>query len=492
MKKSIFRNALFKFLLNLFNLIVPILIGPYVLRTLGPEIVGSVNFSEAIYAYFVIFASFGVYQYGLREVSKVKNDREKLSGVYTSLFIITLISNVVTTIIYLLFIVYKYQGTPVYSISIVLTCNLISNIFYTEWMNEALENFDFIAIKTILIRIIYVVLLISMVKTSNNLNEYLILLVLSNFLNNIISFIYVKRKIKFNFKYLVIKKNIRPMILVIILSNANVLYTQLDRLMLGEYINTTSVAYYTMAQNITNIISILLLTVIQVTIPRLTAYSSESDKDYNMLLNKSSQLYSFILFPAAIGMFLLSKEIVLLYGGAEYIDAVPIMAVFSLYIISLGYESILSNQVMYINNKEKKQVFLIFICGAINLILNSTLLILGKFSGVTAIITTMISNFILILLEHSYIKYKMKIKFNIFSIDKLKYLLVALIFIPVNIIIHGHADSVILTVLLNIFIDGAIYFIILLSIKDKNMFLIINKGLNIIRKKTKRDVNVTG
>ena len=38
MSKSISKNIIFKFLLNIFNVVVPIIIGPYVLRVLGPDL----------------------------------------------------------------------------------------------------------------------------------------------------------------------------------------------------------------------------------------------------------------------------------------------------------------------------------------------------------------------------------------------------------------------------------------------------------------------
>ncbi len=131
----------------------------------------------------------------------------------------------------------------------ILTFNLLANIFYTEWVNEGLENYDFITIKTIIIRIIYVVFLFILVRSANDLKEYMILLVLSTFLNNIVSFIYIRKRIPFDFSDLKLLRHIKPLFLVVILSNANVLYTQLDRYFIGEYINMDSVAYYTTAQN---------------------------------------------------------------------------------------------------------------------------------------------------------------------------------------------------------------------------------------------------
>ena len=129
--------------------------------------------------------------------------------------------------------------------------------------------------------------------------------------------------------------------------------------------------YYTTAQNISTIISTLLLSVIHATIPRLSHYiASDNDEKYVNLLDKITKIYFMLLFPAAIGMIVLAKEIILIYGGQEYIDAVPMLVVFSIYMITLGYETILGNQVMYVKKKEKKQVEMIFVGGFINLVLN--------------------------------------------------------------------------------------------------------------------------
>ena len=419
----------------------------------------------------------------MRELSKVRDNKETVINEYSSLFVITVLTSILTTLVYIIFIYTKYYGQETYIACIVLSFNLLNTIFYTEWLNEALENYKFITLKTILVRLVYVVLLITLVKTSDNLLEYLFLLVLSNFLNNIISFIYIKRKIKFNFRNIKILKHFKPMFFVVILSNAGILYSQLDRVMLGEYISKEAVAFYTVAQNISNMVNTLLLTVIHVTIPRLSNYSSNNKKNkYNILLNKICGVYFLIMFPSAILMLVLSKEIVLIYGGIEYIIAAPILAIFSIYIITLGYESILSNQVMYVNNKEKQQVKFVFICGGINLISNVFLLKIEKFSGVTAIITTMLSNFTLVILQHIYIKYKMNIKFNIFSGERTKYLYVACIYIPIAFIIKNIINSSILIILLVTIIGSILYIIILIIIKDENLITITSMVKNKIKK----------
>ncbi|MDU1476614.1 MAG: polysaccharide biosynthesis C-terminal domain-containing protein, partial [Clostridium perfringens] len=182
-----------------------------------------------------------------------------------------------------------------------------------------------------------------------------------------------------------------------------------------------------------------------------------------------------VLFPAAIGMLVLAKEVILIYGGSKYLDAIPMLKVFAIYIITLGFETILSNQVMYIRGKEKEQVKITFIGGAVNLILNVTLLWTGYFNGTNAVITTMLANIVVIILEYLYIKFVMDLDFNIFSLDKMKYLAISLLFIPITYFIGKFISGVILFTLAVMIINSLVYFLILLVIKDDCLLEIINK-----------------
>ena len=182
MEKSISRNIIFKFILNIFNLVVPVLIGPYVLRIIGPDINGTINYAQTLYSYFFIFAGFGVYQYGLREISRVKNDKHQLDSLFTSLFLVTLVTTLITSITYLIYIYRGYNGTDMYTISIILSFNFFANIFYTEWVNEALENFDFITIKTVIIRLIYIIAIFIFVRVSQDFKQYVVIILLVLFI----------------------------------------------------------------------------------------------------------------------------------------------------------------------------------------------------------------------------------------------------------------------------------------------------------------------
>ncbi len=478
MAKSMSKNAIFKAMLNLFNIILPILVIPLVTRAVGPELYGYMGYGDSLTAYFLIFASFGIYQYGLREISKVRDDETKLRQTFTSLCLFSFLTNIIASAAYMFFVAVAYKDKPYMYTCIIMGFNLVFNMFYVEWVNEALENYDFIAIKTMVVRIIYSTLILLFVRNDGNYLFYLYLVVGFNFINNIISFIYVKRRIKFDFSNLEFAKHIRPMLYVVILSNTGVLYTQLDKIMIKSNIGTTDVGYYYTAQRIMTIINTLMLTVIQVTMPRLSNYlGNESKNEYLTLLKRVIKIYFLFLFPASIGLLCLSKEAIYMFGGAKFLPAVPAMIVFALYMLTLGVEGVIANQMIYLHGKEREDAMLVLIGGIINLVLNVLLVVTGTFSMVTAIATTLIANVIVIFMEYRLVKKVIKLDINLFSYENMKYFFYSLVFIPITFIIKKFIGNIFAACVLEVGICGIVYLGILVLTKDQVFFEFADKIL---------------
>ncbi|WP_055666471.1 oligosaccharide flippase family protein [Desnuesiella massiliensis] len=477
MSKSLFKNAFYKVLLNVFNLIIPIIIGPYVYRVLSKELIGRYNYGYTIFNYFFIFASFGIYGYALREISRVREDKKKLSSLFASFFVIGLISNVVMIAVYIAFDFIYFRNTPMFNVLLILTINMISNIFYIEWAIEAVENFDFITKKTIIIRIIYVVLIFTMVKTQKDFLNYVFLSTLYTFLNNIASFGYITKNIKFDFTDLKIKKHVKYMLMVLVMSNSNVLYTQLDKIMLGRFIGEASVANYTLSQSIMTIINTVILSVVFVTVPRLSNILSKEDKEsYLELIHKSTKTLMAFLFPAALGIYVLANEIVVLYGGSEYIGTGGTLKIFSFYMIVIGLDSIMTNQILYVHRKEKYLLAVILGFGVLNLAIKFILVSLNLLNENTAVATTALCNYILVLVEYIYVRKNLKLKFKLLSFDNFKYLFISLSFLIIDMVLRAVVNKgALVTSALMVGACSLVYLLILIIIKDKVLIALVNK-----------------
>ena len=80
---SIKQNFIFNALLSLSQVVFPLITFPYVARVILPTGVGEVTFVESICRYVILFSALGIPIYGVREIAKVKNDKDKLNKLFT-------------------------------------------------------------------------------------------------------------------------------------------------------------------------------------------------------------------------------------------------------------------------------------------------------------------------------------------------------------------------------------------------------------------------
>ena len=115
MAKNIKVNALASVLVRVFNILFPLITGPYLARILSKEAYGEFNVANSILNLFIPFAAFGIYSYGIRSISRVKNNIKEISKNFTVLFSINLISSLGIGILYIGYI-FKCKFQYVYVI----------------------------------------------------------------------------------------------------------------------------------------------------------------------------------------------------------------------------------------------------------------------------------------------------------------------------------------------------------------------------------------
>ena len=305
-KNTLFKNTIYKALLSLVNIVVPLIIGPYIMRLLNEELYGIYNKAYANYQVFFAFASFGVYTLGVREISRIRNDEEKVSKLFTNLFVISMLSNIVVLAIYIIFSFIVSDGIT-RTLYLIMGIQIVANIFYVEFVNEAVENYRFITVKSVIVKIGYFIAVLLWVKKPDDVAHYALIVSAVNFANNIISFIYAKRRIKFDFSKIEIKRYIKPLIAVLVITNVDLLYSQLDRVMLGKYVNDVSVTVYYTAFYLVSTLAAIPYSIINVSIPRLSyLLKNEGKKVYEEKLNNSISSLLFVIVPMCLGVFVLS------------------------------------------------------------------------------------------------------------------------------------------------------------------------------------------
>lgn len=484
-KKSLFKNTIYKSILSFANIIIPIIIGPYVANLLDVEKYGIYNAVYAEFQIFFTFASFGIYTFGIREISKIRDDKKKISKLFSNLFVISILANFIVSAIYIIYSLLTSSGLAL-NIYMIFLIQFLGNVFYIEYLNEALENFKFITIKTIIVKILYIILIFLMVRNPEDVVKYAIVVSIIVFLNNILSYIYAKGKIKFDFKKIEIKKYLKPLFIILVISNVDLLYGQLDKVLLGRVVKGASVTIYYIPYYLIATITTIAYSVINVSIPRLSyVIENEGKKEYEKVLTKSISALLFLIIPLCFGVFVLSKEVMLIYAGKKYLSAIPVLALACIIRIIISCQSVMTNLVMYPNNKEQKILKFSFIFGVTNLIMNFMLIKINKFTPFTSMATTGINIFLVTLVSYIYATKKLKLKINFITKQNLLYLLLGVLFIPISVIVKLIDFGFLYNILIIMTLCCALYVGILFVKKDENLFIIINKFFNRFKRSKK-------
>lgn len=223
------------------------------------------------------------------------------------------------------------------------------------------------------------------------------------------------------------------------------------------------------------IINTLMLTIIQVTMPRLAnTLGNGNDDTYFSLLNKVMKIYFLLLFPASIGLLCVSKQVMWIFGP-RYVPWYPVMIGFAIYMLTIGVQGIISNQIIYLYKKEKEDVKIFFICGVFNVAVNCIFILFNIFTPANSIMVTMISNILVILLEYRVVKTKLKLDIKLFAFENMKYFYYSLLFIPITFGINIYVENMIISCALDVILCSVLYLSILMITKDKVFFDVYNR-----------------
>lgn len=372
MAQSIKRNAFYNVLLNIAAVIFPLITAPYVSRVLEPDGVGLFNFSFTYSGYFALVAMLGIPTYGVREVSKIRNDKEALSLLVSQLLSIAAVTTLFVSSIYILTIALIGQLSENFVIFLIAGFVIYLAPFRINWFYQGIEEFGIITKVTLIVRTLSVICLFVFVKEKNDLVIYVVLSVLGTVLAdmwNYSSMICSGIKPKLTFKGL--KPHVGPLMILFASSIAVSIYTVLDTIMLGFITDYDEVGYYSNALHISRVIMTVVTSLSLVVVPRVSYYMKNKDfENINVLINKSFSIVTFLSFPISLGLICLAPVFVPLFFGEHFMGAVIPLMILSLLIPIIGLNNLTGTQIL-IGFGLDKLLFYSVLAGTIsNFILN--------------------------------------------------------------------------------------------------------------------------
>lgn len=397
MKKSLVSNSLFNILYKVVNALYPLIAVTYTSHILQASKMGVISYAQNIVSYFAIFAALGLPTYGVREMARTADSKEQRSKLFWELFDVNFMSTSFVLIVYILLIfsVGKFRDNSI--LYVISGSQIVLNYINVDWFYQGMEKYKYIALRSVAVKILLLILLPFLIKTSDDYLNYALLYCLGIAGNNIFNIIKIRNYINFKKYHLEFRKHLKPILILLMASLAIEVYAMIDTTMLGIFCDDATVGCYSNAMKLIRTVNTIAAAIGGVLLPRLSLIYNEGNlKKYNEIVNRGIKIVLMIAIPALAGIIILSENCVMLLFGSSFVDAIPILRILALMIPVVAVNTILGAQVLVTANMENKYVLSVSICACINVILNATFI--PQFGAESAAVASLLSEIIVMLL----------------------------------------------------------------------------------------------
>ena len=411
-EKSIKKNAFLNTLKTFLTLFFPLITFPYSSRILGPSILGQVNFAQGIVSYFSLIASLGLHSYAVREIAKNRDDKQKMNAIVRELWTINLVSTVISYVLLFLTVCFVTKLHEYKGLIIICSTLIMFNTFGLNWLYEAFEEYTYITIRSLIFQVISVILLFTIVRSSEDYLQYAAVNIISNVGANILNLFHARKFIslkKNDSEKLQIKRHLKPVFILFASAIAATFFSSLDTTMLGFLSSDEQVGFYSAGAKIVRMVKNLFPAVTAVMIPRIAYYLSKDDEKSILELEKKA--FNFLIcfaLPISAGFLLLMKPLVLLLCGEHYVNAILVSKIMSPFIICSAI-STFTCSLLVVYGMERYTIHRMAITAVVDFVLN--FILIPKYGANGAAVATLIAEILFVVIDCAFLrKYLAKIQ----------------------------------------------------------------------------------
>ena len=375
-RRSLKLNMLLNSVRGIMSMIFPLITFPYVSRILGVENLGRYNYANSIVSYFILFAGLGIASYAVREGAALRQDRKKMDRFADEMFTFNVISTVISYL-FLLIVILLAPGMSGYrSLLFILSLQVILKTIEIDWVYTIFEDYFYITVRSIAFQLFSLILLFIFVHTRSDLNIYAGITVLASAGSSILNYVHARNIVTIRLtNHIDWKRHLRPVFTMFAMALTVSIYVNSDMTVLGILSGDRAVGIYSVSTKIYGIIKSILSTILVVSIPRLSAlYGSGKLTEFRITALDIYRTLITVMMPAITGLIILSKPIVLLISGEEYVDAAPSLEILGAALL-LCMAAWFWGQCILVPMKKENEVFKATVISAgLNLILNFILI----------------------------------------------------------------------------------------------------------------------
>jgi O-antigen/teichoic acid export membrane protein len=473
-EKSLKKNYFYNLSYQILQIIAPLITAPYVSRVLTGEGIGVQSFTYSVVSYFLLFGALSIGLYGQREVAYNRDDNYKKTKLFWELCIIKLITVSLSLVVYII-VIRQFSGYYVYFL--IYSIEIFACLFDVAWYYQGNENFKIIVIRNVAVRIVTIGLIFIVIKKPSDLYKYILLQGISSLVANIsLAPLLLKQLAKIKIKTLNCVRHIKPIIMLFIPQIAIQIYTVLDKSMIGFITQSPyENGCYEQAMKIVKLSLIIITSLSVVVVPRMAYLNAK--KQFKEIADHIMRSFNFVIFlgmPLFFGLIGIADIFVHLFFGPGYDKSVILIKILSCLVIAIGLSNVIAIQYLIPSKKEYIVPISVLSGAFVNFTLN--IFFISRYQSVGAAISSVLAESTVTVILFIYIRNSFNMR-NLF-LGVWRNIASSIIMIVALYIFKSIIPISVLSLLLLVFMSGAVYLLSLIMLQDKFILLIINTVIN--------------
>lgn len=310
------KNTIMLYIMNIAQLILPLVTLPYLTRVLTVDNYGVVNYVKSIMTYMQIIIEFGFILSATKDIVKAGNDKKIIGEITGNVILGKILLSILSLIVLIIFTIF----VPILKNNVAFTMLSFIPIFLSTFLIDfffrGIEKMEVITIRYIVMKSISTLLTFLFVRGNGDL----LMIPILDIIGNVAAILLVwkevyKLGIKLSFGTIKdIWDSIADSFLYFISSMASTAFGALNTLLVGILLSSKEVAYWSLAMQILGAIQALYTPINNGIYPEMV-----KERKFSLII-KVIKIFMPVVFIGCLIILLFSKPILFVIGGRKYLE----------------------------------------------------------------------------------------------------------------------------------------------------------------------------
>ena len=401
---SLVATALYLYLLQGLNFLIPLLSVAYLVRILGPQIYGLIAFAQAFVAYALVVTDYGFPLTAARDVSVSRANPSDLARIFWTTMMTKLLLLTVCLVVVGLVVGFVPDLRKDWRIFAACSMALIGNLAFPIWYLQGIERLPRAALILLLSRCVLTASVFVFVRSPSDSLAAALLMSTPLLVGGLGALLFQRTCYPLEFyrpSFLDVRNCLAEGWHIFAGSVSTTLYLQTNAFVLGILVDKQAVAYFSVAYSIVLAVQGLSIPATQSAYPRISLLFSTSPALAWRLTRKLALTILPMMAIASVLLAVFTKPLIQFTAGMQYMASISVVRVMAALPFLISAAAILGPCVMVNVNLSRQLMWVYIAIGAINVLLlphlvrsyaatgAATALVIAEFLGPVAMLCSL-------------------------------------------------------------------------------------------------------